>query len=264
MAPEMSSLASHLKAGGVHLALSGFVACVSLALIFLCWYPGALAEMQGVSRLVLILIGVDVVLGPLLTTIIYKPGKRGLKFDLTVIASVQAGALLYGMSAIYDGRPAYIVFNVDRFDVVAVEELNATSLERVSDNLRVSWFGPRWVGAELPKSAKEREKILFSAISGGADVPQLPELYVALDTLTEAMSAKLHDLGELPKLNDIEQSDWEERIHEAFGLPEDELGYLPVRANAFDGAVIVERATGKQLSLWALTPSFKKIGAPPK
>ena len=46
--------------------------------------------------LILLMIGVDVVIGPLLTLIVFDPKKKHLKFDLVVIAALQLAALAYG------------------------------------------------------------------------------------------------------------------------------------------------------------------------
>jgi hypothetical protein len=40
--------------------------------------------------------GRDLALGPLLTLIVFEPGKPSLKFDLSCIVLLQLGALLYG------------------------------------------------------------------------------------------------------------------------------------------------------------------------
>jgi hypothetical protein len=50
-------------------------------------------EAAGGDRLIFILAAVDVTLGPLITLIIFKAGKKGLKFDLAV-ARYRAGRSL--------------------------------------------------------------------------------------------------------------------------------------------------------------------------
>lgn len=249
------TLRHHLIAGAIHLAVSATIALVAMFVIFVLWYPGALAQMQGVSQLVLILIGVDVVLGPLITTIIYSPGKKGLRFDLAVISSVQTIALLFGLKAIYGGAPAYLVFNIDRFDVVANSEISKDRLAEAPPDLQPSLWGPVYVGARLPSDPEKRTQILMSAVSGGADLPQLPQFFVPLEEEHSYMITRLRPLKELKALNDLDDSAWAELL-ESLGEPEAGLGYLPVRANSLDGAMIVDRASGETVSLRALTPRF--------
>ena len=85
----------------------------------LIWYPSPYLEISGVLAVIGILAMVDIVLGPLLTLIIFKPGKPGLKMDIAIIVSVQVVAFFYGAHIIYNQRPAYVVFVVDRFEVVS-------------------------------------------------------------------------------------------------------------------------------------------------
>lgn len=239
----------------IHLSVSVLIALASMALIFLVWYPSPLDVAQGVSHLVLLMIGVDVMLGPLITCIIFSPAKKYLWVDLMTIAALQTIALLYGLHAIFDGRPAYLVFNVDRFDVVAAKELVMDSLARVPPGLGLSVLGPRTVAARLPAESEKRQAIMFSAASGGADLPQLPEFYVPIEGERSAMLRRLHPLKELRELQEIDDKHWQEMI-EDIGVDASSLGYLPMRASAKDGAVFLDSQTGAILGIRMLTPRF--------
>ena len=230
-----------------------------MVVIFLGWYPGSLAGAQGVNQLVLILIGVDVVIGPLITTLIYVPGKWGLRFDLCVIAAMQTTALLYGLEAIHGGRPAYVVFNVDRFDVVAYQDVNRESLARAPEGFGIRLLGPQTVGAQLPQDLQAKSEILFSAIAGGADLPQFPEYFVSLASVQGSMILKQHPLDELRTINEMSDEQWAAFIA-SLGRPEAEMGYLPMAANRKDGAVVIDSKTGEILDIALLTPRF---GPPP-
>lgn len=233
-----------------------------MGVVFHLWYPGALSDLQGVDRLLLIMIGVDVVLGPLITLIVFEPGKKGLGFDLMVIASLQTTALLYGMGTIFNGRPAYVVYNVDRYSVIAVQDVDRDSLEkaRARGEPGISWFGPRTTAAQLPKDPEARDALLFSSVSGGADLAQLPEWYVPLAAEHESMRERIRPLDELQRINELDATAWNALLKD-FGKPEAELGYFPVDANERDGAMIVDRSTLAPLGLRLLTPAW---GAPIK
>lgn len=241
----------------VHLSISFAVALFAMALIFLFWYPGVLAEMQGVNQLVLILIGVDVVLGPLITLIVFNPAKKHLWFDLMVIAAVQTAALLYGMHAIFGGRPAYVVYNVDRYSVIPVQDVDRASLARAvaRGQTGISWFGPHTVAAQIPKDPKAASELMFSAVAGGADLAQLPEWYVPLEADHEQMRQRLRPMDELRKVNELDEASWKSLLRE-FGKSESELGYFPVDANARDGAMIVDRASLAPLGIRLLQPKW--------
>ena len=103
----------------------------------------------------LILIGVDVVLGPLLTLVVFNPAKKSLRIDLAVIAALQVAALVYGISVIAQARPAYVVFAGDRFTVIGRERRSIPSrcarAKPPYDTLPLD--GPKIVGA---RDARER------------------------------------------------------------------------------------------------------------
>jgi hypothetical protein len=107
-----------LGAFGLHILFSATIIGVFMIMVTQFWFPGALFSFENVWEGLRILIPVDAILGPLLTLIIFVPGKKGLKFDLSVIASLQIAALIYGGWSIYGARPEVIAWVGDRFEVV--------------------------------------------------------------------------------------------------------------------------------------------------
>ncbi len=114
---------SRYKAASIHLAISIFVFSLFLALVFLIWYAYPFNHAQGVGKIVYIMAGVDVILGPLLTLFLFKSGKKGMMFDLIVVAGIQIGALGYGSYVIYSERPVYAVLGHNIAEVVVYSEI---------------------------------------------------------------------------------------------------------------------------------------------
>lgn len=90
-------------------------------LVFLLWYPAPAAQLLGVGNIFLILLGVDVVCGPLLTLVMASPRKprRELILDLGLVALIQLAALGYGLYSLASARPVAYVFEQDRLVLVA-------------------------------------------------------------------------------------------------------------------------------------------------
>ena len=88
----------------IHLLLSALLLCVLLAIIFFVWYPYELIFAGGVEGLK-ILMGVDLVLGPVLTLVVFDIAKKKLKYDLIMIAILQISCLCVGLAMIYKERP---------------------------------------------------------------------------------------------------------------------------------------------------------------
>jgi hypothetical protein len=170
---------SRWKAAAIHVSISACIAAIAAGLIFGVWYPPDYRSAAGADQLVLLLIGVDVTLGPLLTLVVYKAGKRGLRFDLAVIAVCQCAAFLYGMSVVTRARPAFVVGAIDRFVLVPANDLEAADLAKGREPRfrTLSWTGPRLVGVQMPTDTKARTDLLFSGLAG-KDIEKFPELYV--------------------------------------------------------------------------------------
>ena len=195
---------SRFNAFLIHLVLSAIVALIAIFVVFFIWYPAPLPHAFGVSHIFFLLLAVDVVMGPIMTFIVYQPKKKSLTFDLSVIALLQIAALGYGLNTIFQGRPAFVVFNQSRFEAVRTIDINAESQEKalVSGNAlaHASWLGPQWVAARQSLDLNRANEIMFSSVSGGADWPQLPELYVPLIEKKARMLKKAKSLQALKVL----------------------------------------------------------------
>ena len=92
--------------------------------------------------------GVDLVAGPLLTLIVFKAGKPGLKMDLSFIAALQTLCLLAGTYVVWSERPLGIVYVDSRFQVMTRGDYLEVGypvpvLDRFDDN-------PRWLQVTVP------------------------------------------------------------------------------------------------------------------
>jgi hypothetical protein len=192
---------NRIRAFLIHLFISGIVALAAVYVVFYIWYPAPLHEAAGVTRIFLLLLAVDVVIGPTLTLIVFKTNKPSLKLDLSIIALLQLSALAYGMNTVFEGRPAFVVFSVDRFELGRACDLDPESMNKALESGNqaaiAGWTQPRWVAAVASKDAKRGRDILFSALQGGPDWPQLPELFVPLTQVKEQMLAKARPVEEL-------------------------------------------------------------------
>jgi hypothetical protein len=250
-----SSMKHRIRAFGVHLLWSVLVAAVSLALVFVVWYPGPLAAASGVGPIVLILLAVDVVVGPVITFTVFNPAKKNLKWDLAVVVALQLAALGYGLHTVFSARPAYVVFAADRFDVVYANDLTDDKLAKVTDprfNSLPLW-GPHVIAARRPASAKERNEIMFGALAGGDDVPQLPQYYVPLAEQRGQVIERLLPLDQLAEFNRGEADTVRKLLADMAAHPGG-AAFLPVRGKTGDFTVIIGKASGELIRFVPLSP----------
>jgi hypothetical protein len=241
------------KAGLAHFCISLAVAGLVYLAVRFFWYPGPLFEVAGGLELLLLVISVDITLGPLITLIIFKPGKRGLKFDLWVIGLLQVSALVYGLWAIAESRPVYITFVKDRFELVRAGELDDADVAKGAPGFRgLSWFGYRLAGARPPRDPKEQMKHMDLAILGGKDVHFFPSLYLPYEQVAADAARVAAPMAKLRTLNPERASEVDALV--VASGPEATLGFLPMRAGKSDMTVVVRKEDGAFVTLMALRP----------
>ena len=250
-----NKISIRIRAGLTHLGASACVGILILVLVFLVWYPSPLGPLTGVMRIFVLLVAVDIAIGPLCTLVVFNPQKKSLRFDLAVIVILQLCALIYGMHAVFVARPAYVVWNVDRFDVVLAKDVDRKSEAAAKDHQfrSLPLTGPVTVGAKLPADRQMRDKVLFSAVAGGADLPQLPEYYVPIEQVSGEIRSRAQPLSKLLELNKNLSSATKAEI-EVFQNPANQFGWVPLRGVQSDGAVVVDRIKGTVVKILLAKP----------
>ena len=61
-----------------HISISIFLALVAIVMVFFIWYPSPLATAVGVTHIFLMLLAIDVIIGPVIGFIVYKKKKKHL------------------------------------------------------------------------------------------------------------------------------------------------------------------------------------------
>ncbi len=244
-----------LRAFLIHLAISATIAVIAIIFVFFVWYPSPLHEAVGVTEVFLIVLAVDITIGPVITFIIFKRGKPSLPFDLAVIAILQIAALSYGMLTVFEGRPAFVVFNSDRFDVTRASDINPESLEtaKQQDNEfgKLGWLSPRWVGSLKSKDLARRKEILFSSVQGGPDWPELPELFVPLSKVKQQILNRAHPIQ---KLYDIYKYKEEQLVMMDEWKTKKNVKWLALRGPVKDMIVLVNAKTAEIIKVVNISP----------
>jgi hypothetical protein len=246
---------SRWKASALHLCISALVITTLGALLSLTWYPPAYARGMGGLGLIAILAGVDLTLGPLLTLIIWNVQKKSLKYDMAVIVVLQLIGLSYGIYAISQARPVYMVFAYDRFDLVTVADIpeGETAKAQREEFKSLPLTGPKTIAAQRPNEREERNKLLFSSVFGGADLAQTPRYYVPYAEMAPEIAKKAKPLSVIMQRN-TEARDTLTRYLEEHRLNQDQVKFLPLRAHKLDQTVLVDADNGQVIEIINLDP----------
>lgn len=237
---------ARLRAFLVHLAISAAVLAVVLAFVLLVWFPAPYREFMGVGRPAILLVVLTLGLGPLLTLAVFRPAKKGLKFDLVVIAMLQSAALVWGVHQLYMRHPVYLVFAVDRFTVLVPGDFDPA--EVVDGPFSSGLLSrPRMLVATLPADPGEREQLMVETLfQGKPDIDQRPRYWSLYSRDFADVLAVARPLAVLRQARP-RSADLIDGFVARAGRPLESLLYHPLIAPRGDWVVILDPVDGAVL-----------------
>lgn len=243
------------RAFAVHFLVTLAFSASAAALVFLIWFPAPFARMLGGTRLFEILVMCDLGLGPLSSFIVYSSRKtrRALVFDYTVIGIVQLGAFFYGLHAVANTRPVYIVSVGDRIEIVSAAEIDDADLAQGAEGYRRRpALGPQLVGIQEPQDPKERDEAMFAALAG-KDYAVLPKYYAPYEQTLPEIRARSKPVSELEKRH----PEAKELVASAVAqlrIPLERLTWLPVKHRNGFWTVLLDRDTERPVDWLPVDP----------
>lgn len=238
-----------LLAALIHATISVLIIGCIAAITFAVWFPGAYADFAGGVRLFWLIAGVDMVLGPLMTLVVFnlKKPRRELVRDLTIVALIQVAALTYGLTVLFQARPIALVFEVDRFRVISAAEVMETEFESHPDARKlVSLFGPSVVGTRTARDSDERVAAIDFALQGW-DVGQRPSFWVPYPSIMPHALSSARPIRTLIEKRSA-SSDMIRLQLSSLGLAESSARFLPLSSRKRDGAAILD-ASGRVVAM---------------
>lgn len=158
-----------LRASLVHLGLSLAIALLAALLVFGVWYPYPYREISGGRELFVLVVSVDVVIGPLITLAVFNRSKPWsiLRLDLIVVAVLQLAALAYGIWTVSVARPVHMVFEFDRFRVVHAIDVPIEMLEKTPPSVHaLPLMGPTLLAVRPFRDSNENLDATLAAVQG--------------------------------------------------------------------------------------------------
>ena len=166
------------KALAAHLSISVVLVGAAVALMWFRWFPAPLFFTDGGGIGLKLLVLVDLVLGPLLTFVVFNPakGQRKMVFDLAVIALFQLGAYGYGLHNIHTVRVQAVAFHERAFHAVTANRFDEQTIEPPG------WAAlgdraPYLVCVREPKDAEEAAGVSAFGFTAGIEPYELQFLY---------------------------------------------------------------------------------------
>ena len=240
---------SRFRASGFHFLISLIVGFVLLALCWFIWYPAPMLMEIGGHEIFLLIVGIDVVLGPLLTLCVFKVGKKWLAFDLVFIALAQISAMFYGVSTLLEARPAYVAARGDKFQVVQANELTDANLAKgkAAGKADMPWWGPEWVGTKEPTDKADISQV--KAISAvGAGRGHLPQLHVPYSSMRTEILEKAQTIETLKKIHPEQKTEIDAWLAKR-GYNEQTAKFQPIKINVSEYALMIDAKTAAVIGI---------------
>ena len=215
------------------------------------WYPAPMLMAIGGHEIFLLVVGIDVVLGPLLTLVVFKSGKKTLKFDLAVIALLQIAALVYGVSTLLEARPAYVAALGDKFQVIQATEVTDANLAKAKTSL--PWWGPRWVGTKAPTGRYDIDAVNdVTAVGGGRG--HFPQIHVPYDSMAKELIQRAQPIAALKKINSAQAAEIDAWLAK-HGYTEQTAKFQPIKISASEFVVMIDAKTAAVIGIAPFKPA---------
>ena len=234
-----------LKAFSLHLLSSATVLTLILGCLYFGWYRWPGWYLTDVKTVVLVMVCVDVVLGPTLTLIIanQKKSRRELTRDIGVIVAVQLCALTYGSVSLWSGRPLYYAFSENVLQLVQAYDINADEAKLGRDQnpgLAPHWYSlPRWIWAPLPQDPDKRKKMFEAAISGGDDVISMPRYFKHWEEGLPALRSQLKTVDGVGYFSKNERKRLKDKM-KAVGIANDQPDTMPLTGRGHPVLAVID------------------------
>lgn len=241
-----------LRASAIHLAISLSVATLAALLVFGWWYPYPYRELSGGRELFTLVVAVDVVLGPLITLVIFNTRKtrRHLAMDFSVIGLLQLTALSYGLWAVFVARPVHLVFEYTRMAVVHAVDIEPSTLTQAPPGLQqLPLRGPTLLSLR-PLQGNEAIDSVLQAIGGISQAAQ-PNLWQPYETSRMQILQASHPVARLIE-RFPQNADAIASAVARTGHPVHALRYLPLLSRKTAWTVLIDAQSAQPVGFVAL------------
>ena len=243
------NIKQRLRITSVHILFSLILLCIALAFVYGIWYPSPLDIAMGVTSIYLILLMVDLIIGPLLTFVVYKEDRKKLKFDLIVILILQLSAYIFGLYTLAQGRPVWQVFVVDDIELISLSDVKKTKDYEMKEIFAPTIFKkPQWVAAVYSNDPKKIQQQKEDEMFEGINISTRPETYQSLDQKKQVILAKIKPIRELEKFNRDPVV-----LNNVLKMYPQAIGWLPVKAPEQDMVALFDKL-GRAIDVVNLRP----------
>lgn len=231
-----------LKAFLIHLLLSiSFVSLMIINIIYF-WYPIEYLGITSFKEIVLLIISVDLILGPLLTFVVFNPTKKSLRFDLAVIALFQLSALAYGSYTLFETHPVYLTYSEGSFNLISAKDVQPKKAKH--EEYKISKLqATKLAYTKTPSDLVGLADVTQGNMTKGAQkLEQRVEFYQPYKSHTDEILSKTLDSTQI-----FSDKDSSKEAIEFLSKHEDidNFVFLPLRGSSKDAIIVLDKQSAK-------------------
>jgi len=208
----------------IHLGVSFLIFIILLLMIIYVWYPAPYFDTTYRMKWITVIAFVDLIIGPGLTLIVFKPNKPSLKFDMTVILLFQLSALTWGVYNAWSVHPKMNVYFdseiycLDRNEIRSSGADMSLSSSPVADKLTII----------LPYPETSEKKLEYLT-TGDSDLKMVYRLGHLFEKMSDEQNSELgkgqRDFMEVVSRSEQNKKEWN-RFIEGYAKPDPDWKYF--------------------------------------
>ncbi len=238
-----------IKASLIHLLLSAVIisALISLALIF--WFPSPFLGVTNFKDIALILIAIDLILGPLLTFVVFNPKKKSLRFDLSVIVAIQIMGLSYGLYMLYLTHPVYVTYYEKSFNIITAKDARPDQA-KLADYRISKLSSPKL--AYMTYDEDTNNKLFNEMLDGESEIEARTDYYIPYENHLDDILAQSLDTAKIFSEKNMDDAS-REFLNKNNNI--EEFAFLPlVNGSTNNGIIVLNKETGEPVDLIKTSP----------
>jgi len=230
MTKKPSLIKSKLKAAGIHLGISSVIFCLLAYFIIFKWYPFPYFTADGGWQGIRIVALIDLVLGPLLTLIIFNHNKsrREIRFDLGTIALVQACVLAWGIYTVHDERPGAVIHWDGEFYTMPAKSFKEQGIS-LNELNRFSEERPPLIHAHRPTDVETLQEVLRLSTEENLAPFEQQHLYRSFKENRDDVFVHQLNIGKVVSYNEAMEKELDTFLAKSGNEGEDYI-YMPLNA----------------------------------
>ena len=223
----MTRTSNRFTAFFAHFLLSLVIFSAFILTLLYFWYPEPFFSASGGWQGLKIVALIDLVLGPVLTLIIFNKNKpyKELRNDISIIVALQMSALMWGIYTVHAQRPVAAVYWDGAFYTVTAadilnQDLSLDILKAYGDDFPMYLFTP------YPANPEEWQPVIERMKKNKLPPFQQPELYTNLEGNHSKIFRHSIDIDEVISTNQEMHEELEEvllqtgtQLHDNYYIP---------------------------------------------